>query len=102
VITAGADKTAVIWDLANRGIPVQLGVLTGQFAPVYAVFSPNGKDVAVASQNGTLRWWDLSELIYARSTPVAEACALLGPRISPSEWSPYVDPDVGNSICKRN
>jgi len=102
VITAGADKTAVIWDLTNRGIPVQLGVLTGQFAPVYAVFSPNGRDVAVASQNGTLRWWDLSELIHARSTPVAGACALLGPRISPREWSPYVGPDVGNAICKRS
>ena len=102
MITGGADKTAVIWDLTNRSIPVQLGVLTGQFAPVYAVFSPNGRDVAVASQNGTLRWWDLSDLIHTRSAPVAEACALLGPWISPSEWSPYVDPDMGNSLCNHN
>jgi len=56
VVTASADKTALVWDADSGKIRASLQGHTG---PVYsAAFSPDGKRVVTASLDRTARVWD--------------------------------------------
>ncbi len=56
IVTASADKTAVIWD-AQSGRSLE--TLRGHIDQVNtAVFSPDGKHIATASNDHTARLWD--------------------------------------------
>ncbi len=56
--TAGADKTARLWDSATGTL---LATLFGHGTAVWnAVFSPDGARLATSSSDGTVRVWDTS------------------------------------------
>jgi WD40 repeat protein len=55
IVTAGADRTARIWNPA-KGTPIILRGHTDEV--VGAAFTPNGARVLTASDDGTLRVWD--------------------------------------------
>ena len=58
VVTASADKTARLWDVATGK---ELHVLRGHEDGVYrAEFSADGKTVATASADKTARLWDVA------------------------------------------
>jgi WD40 repeat protein len=55
IVTAGADKTARIWDFSGK----QLEVLRGHEGSVRSAnFSPDGQLIVTASFDGTARVWD--------------------------------------------
>ena len=57
IVTASADKTARIWDVAT-GQPIG-EPLKGHKADVWsAAFSPDGKRIVTASRDKTARLWD--------------------------------------------
>jgi WD40 repeat protein len=63
VLTASADKTARVWDAETAK---QLLVLTGHARDVTAAsFSPEGRRVLTASDDGTVRIWPLDPLAVA-------------------------------------
>lgn len=56
IVTASYDKTARIWDVANRR---EIAILKGHEGPVErAGFSPDGRRVITAARDGTARIWD--------------------------------------------
>ena len=58
IVTASADKTALLWDVASGR---RLRAIKGHTDSVNtAVFSPDGKLVVTASDDGTARLWDVA------------------------------------------
>ena len=66
--TASADRTAILWDLADRTQPRRLGQpLTGHTDTVLSVaFSPDGRTLATASADRTAILWDLADRTHPR------------------------------------
>jgi WD40 repeat protein len=78
VVTAGADKTARIWDAESGKIRA---VLTGHEDSVMsAVFCPNGRRVVTASLDGTARLWDADS---GSTVAVMEGLPQSTPAVSP-------------------
>ena len=74
-----------LWDVASHQ---QLATLTGHTGPVYGLaFSSDGGTLATASQEGTIRTWDLNT---ARVT--ARLCHIIG-TVSRTEWTQLM-PDL--------
>ncbi len=72
LVSASADRTAVVWDVATERPTATLRAHT---APILrAVFSPDGKFVATASRDHTARVWDA-----ATGVPVATLFGHAGP-----------------------
>jgi WD40 repeat protein len=69
-----------LWDVAT-GQPIgdQLG--TGAMA-----FSPDGKTLAIVSDDGPVRLWDVSYL----TDPLATLCADIGGAVTSAQWAQYV------------
>jgi WD40 repeat protein len=70
IVSAASDRTVRIWD-AGSGAPIAVlrgfddgdvpNALIGQEGAVYsAAFSPDGRRIVTASNDGTIRVWDLS------------------------------------------
>jgi WD40 repeat protein len=57
VVTAGADHTARVWDLAPKK-PKQIAKLEGDAPITAAAFSPDGSHVVTGDSNGVTEVWD--------------------------------------------
>jgi len=72
-VTASADRTALIWDVASRR---EIAVLKGHGGALYsAAFSKDGNRILTASGDKTARVWDASGIPAGDILSVA--CALL-------------------------
>jgi WD40 repeat protein len=60
LVTASADKTARVWDIPTRDLPI--GFVTGGHEQLIlaVAFSPDGKHLATASLDKTAKIWDAS------------------------------------------
>jgi cellulose biosynthesis protein BcsQ len=59
--TAGADGTALLWDVTNPSQPRRSGSLTGHTGAVNGVaFAPDGHTLATAGADGTALLWDVT------------------------------------------
>ena len=66
--TASHDRTVILWDVADRSRPRQLGQpLTGHTGSVGPVaFTPDGRTLASASSDGTVILWDVADRAQPR------------------------------------
>jgi hypothetical protein len=87
--TDNADKPIILWDLADRTHPHQLGQpLTDSVGSV--AFSPDGRTLATGSADQTVILWDLAELNSLRHNAAKRACSLTQRGLDRGEWARYV------------
>ncbi|MGH3700315.1 MAG: TIR domain-containing protein, partial [Pseudonocardiaceae bacterium] len=87
--TTSADQTIRLWDLGDRDRPRPLGApLTGHTNEVNGVaFAPDG--YTLASDDRTIRLWDLPRLEGFHGDEVQEACLRAGGPLDKPTWDQY-------------
>jgi WD40 repeat protein len=87
--TGSYDKTTVLWDIAVPSQPSPVAALTGQSDWIEAVAFDAHDYLATASRDGTIILWDTAPLDQAVTSPVSQACAIVGTGLSRPQWARY-------------
>jgi WD40 repeat protein len=104
IVTASADRTARVWDIASNEI---LRELRGHGGSVQsAAFSPDGARIVTASFDRTARVWDVSWGMTARGQELVQrVCAekLVGAETftTEDELDPILTGLAGTNPCER-
>lgn len=80
-VSASADDTARIWDVATGATVMTLRGHENDVA--FAAFSPDGRRIVTASWDSTARIWDVANLVKGDGFQIA--CQRLGNNISLDE-----------------
>ena len=86
-----------LWNpVTGQAVGAPLPAYTGQVAAVNgAAFSPDGKLLATADADGTVRTWQISLFVH----PYAALCADVGPPTK-ADWMRYVPGEPQPSVCR--
>ncbi|MFS8097849.1 hypothetical protein LFM09_11975 [Lentzea alba] len=83
LITTGGDRATQLWSIDDPVKPALVATLRSPEATVVGViFTPDGRRVAVTSDEGTIRFWDSDVEAAAK-----RICELAGTAITREEWS---------------
>jgi WD40 repeat protein len=88
LISAGTDRTMVLWDLTTMK---ELARLKGHEENVYGVaFNPtNPYLIASVSRDRSLRLWDINMATWPK-----KACEIVSRNLSCSEWDKFVGKEI--------
>jgi WD40 repeat protein len=98
--TGSYDKTTVLWNVTVPSQPSPVAVLTGQSDWVAAVAFDTHGHLATASWDGTIILWDTAPLDQAITSPVSQACAIVGTGLSRRQWAQYTNGYPYRTTCK--
>jgi WD40 repeat protein len=82
--SGGGNGPVQLWDVAS-GQPIG-GPVGGSSSSAAAAFSPDGRTLAIVSDDGAVQLWNVSYL----TDPLAQLCARIGGSITPAEWAQHV------------
>jgi WD40 repeat protein len=90
----------VVWNLADAAHPIHVAGIAGHFARIADLeLTPDGRTLVSYDGDGRLRLWDVGEMAAVLADPVASACALADPGLSPDEWAATVPDQDYVGIC---
>ncbi len=100
IATGSSDKTARLWNVANR----EFTVLQGHTSDVYRCdFSPDGQRLATASQDGTVRVWSVKTGSVLRVLEGSKNTRFYAPSFSPDgHWLAAVSDDRSLRIWRTD
>jgi WD40 repeat protein len=100
--TGSYDKTTVLWDVTVPSQPSPVAILTGQSDWIQAVAFDTHDHLATGSWDGTIVLWDTARLDKAVTSPVSQACAIIGTGLSERQWTQYAGGSPYKTTCETS
>jgi WD40 repeat protein len=97
--TGSYDKTTVLWNVTVPSRPSPVAVLTGQRDWIAAVAFDANDHLATASWDGTIIVWDTAPLDRAVTSPVTQACVVVGTGFTRPQWAHYAGSYPYQATC---
>ena len=99
LVMGDSGPTATFWSMANPAAPRLVAELKGHEGSIYNLAISARGLIATGSFDRTVRLWHLPHVTAFLNDPVAAACALAGPTLTPEDWQRYLPTMSREPIC---